>query len=128
MQLAVQAQEYEGVPVLVIAGDLDGVLVDDFEQAMIGAATECDGCVIVELTGVTYIDSQSFGRLLKTHVVLENMGGDVAIVAQESCCVSRIIHTFGADYLLAVFSELDPAAGYLKPLIEARQSELGGAN
>jgi len=31
--------------------------------------------------------------------------------------VSRIIRTFGADYLLGVFDDLDAAVSYLEPLV-----------
>jgi anti-anti-sigma factor len=95
---------------------LDGILIDEFERAVIETAQESCGCVIVDLGDVTYIDSQAFGRLLKAHVVLENSGGDIAI-ATNGAQVSRIIRTFGADYLLGVFADIDSAAGYLKPLV-----------
>jgi anti-anti-sigma factor len=118
MELGIEVREVSGIPVLAIRGDLDGVLVDEFERAVIETAQDSKDCVVVDLTDVTYIDSQSFGRLLKAHVMLERVGGDVAIVAGASQ-VARVIKTFGADYLLAVFDSVDKAAQYLLPLVEA---------
>lgn len=118
MELAVETGEVSGIPVLKFRGDLDGVLVDEFERAVIEAAQDADDCVIVDLGAVTYIDSQSFGRLLKAHVILEGTGGDVAIVAGGTH-VARVIKSFGTDYLLAVFDDVDTAAHYLLPLVEA---------
>jgi anti-anti-sigma factor len=121
MELAVSFGEQSEIPVLAFSGDLDGILVDEFEQAMLEAAQSGPGCVIVDLAGVTYIDSQAFGRLLRTHVRLESQGGDVAIVAGSSQ-VARMVKTFGADYLLAVFDDAESAAGFLTPLIEADEA------
>jgi len=118
MELSVETSECAGIPVLAFTGDLDGVLVDEFERAVIEAAQESVGSVIVDLGKVTYIDSQAFGRLLKAHVVLENAGGDIAITT-NGAEVSRIIRTFGADYLLGVFDDLDGAVSYLEPLVAA---------
>ena len=115
MDVVVETSEFSGIPVLSFKGDLDGILVDEFERAVLEAAHDAAGSVIVDLAGVTYMDSQSFGRLLKAHVVLEHGGGDVAIVAADSN-VARLIHTFGADYLLAVFADVASAAQYLEPL------------
>jgi anti-anti-sigma factor len=116
MNLAFESETVQGVPLLAFRGELDGVFIDEFEQAVIETAQAADNCVIVDLGGVTYIDSQSFGRLLKVHVVLERDGGDIAIVAAASN-VARIIKTFGADYLLAVFEDRNAAADYLLPLL-----------
>ncbi|MDR3686636.1 MAG: STAS domain-containing protein [Coriobacteriia bacterium] len=116
MDLAVVTSQRAGIPVLAFSGDLDGILVDEFERAVIETAQESCGSVIVDLGGVTYIDSQAFGRLLKAHVVLETSGGDIAI-ASSGADVTRIIRTFGADYLLGVFDDVDSAAAYLQPLI-----------
>jgi anti-anti-sigma factor len=120
MELAVETSECVGIPVLAFSGDLDGILVDEFERAVIETAQEASGCVIVDLGRVTYIDSQAFGRLLKAHVVLEQEGGDIAITT-SGANVSRIIKTFGADYLLGVFDDVESAASYLQPLIAAHQ-------
>jgi len=119
MDLTVQTSERSGIPILAFQGDLDGVFVNEFERAVLEAAQEALDCVIVDLGKVTYIDSQTFGRLLKAHVILESSGGDVAIVAGGSD-VARIIRTFGADYLLAVFDDIEPAVQYLQPLVQAR--------
>jgi anti-anti-sigma factor len=120
VELAVELSEVSGIPVLAFSGDLDGILIDEFERAVIESAQDACGCVIVDLGRVTYIDSQAFGRLLKAHVVLEQGGGDVAIVANGTH-TARIITTFGADYLLGVFRDIDSAAQYLEPLAAANK-------
>jgi len=121
VELSVETTELSGIPVLAFGGDLDGTLVNEFEQAVIEAAQDAGRRVIVDLGEVTYIDSRAFGRLLKAHVILEKEGGDLAIVVGDSS-VARVIHAFGADYLLAVFSAMDPAVEYLRSLPPAAES------
>jgi anti-anti-sigma factor len=117
MGLAFEMGQSSGIPVIAFRGELDGVFIGEFEEAVIETAQEAGNCVVVDLSEVTYIDSQSFGRLLKAHVLLENGGGDLAIVAGQTDA-ARIIRTFGADYLLAVFDDRESAAEYLVPLME----------
>jgi anti-anti-sigma factor len=116
MSLAFEVEQASGVPLVAFRGELDGLYVDRFESAMIAAALDSENCVIADLSDVTYIDSQSFGRLLKVHVQLEKIGGDVAVVASGNH-VSRIIKTLGGNYLLAVFDDRESAAEYLLPLM-----------
>ena len=121
VELAFRTEEYSGIPVLAFSGDLDGILIDEFERAVIETAQDARDCVIVDLGGVTYIDSQAFGRLLRAHVTLEAGGGDLAIVSAGTN-VARIIKTFGADYLLGVFDTVESAAEYLDPLVASRDN------
>lgn len=107
--------EASGIPLVAFEGDVDGARVDAFEAAIIEAATSADNCVIVDLRHVTYIDSQSFGRLLKAHINLERLGGDVAIIAGDGD-VARVIRMLGGDCLLGVFDDQDTAVAFLKPL------------
>ncbi len=108
--------EASGIAVVAFEGDVDGARVDAFEAAIVEAATSTDNCVIVDLRKVTYIDSQAFGRLLKAHINLEKVGGDVAIVAGVGD-IARAIKMLGGDCLLGVFDDSDTAVAYLEPLI-----------
>jgi anti-anti-sigma factor len=116
MRFGFAASEVSGIPLVVFEGDVDGETVSSFETAIVDAARDADNCVLVDLQGVTYIDSQAFGRLLKTHISLEREGGDLAIVAGHGD-VARIVRTMGADCLLGVFDAEDSAAAYLLPLL-----------
>ena len=121
MLLRFEMSEVSGIPVIAFEGDLDAVSVDEFEAAVLETAQGADNCVIVDLTGVTYMDSQSFGRLLRAHVFLEREGGDLAIVTGHGNLV-RTINTFGADYLLSVREDREEAAGCLLPLISTERA------
>ena len=120
MALGFAIGSVSGIPVIAFEGDLDGVSCDEFEAAVLETARDADNCVIIDLTGVSYIDSQSFGRLLRAHVFLEEEGGDLAIVAGDTN-LARTIRTFGADYLLSVLEDQEAAADCLRPLIRAQE-------
>jgi anti-anti-sigma factor len=109
-------REVSGIPVVAFEGDVDAATVDQFDTAIAGSAEAADNCVIVDLQRVTYIDSQAFGRLLKVHIALESIGGDLAIVAGDGE-VARIIRVMGGDCLLGVFDDEDSAVAFLSPLM-----------
>jgi len=108
---------YRGISRVSVEGELDSSVSDSFEFTVLDAAARTGSCVIVDLTRVTHVESQPMGRLVKSHVILEQQGGDLAIVC-ASGNVSRVIRTFGFDYMLAVFDDADGAAEYLHPLLE----------
>ena len=116
MAFGYQTREVSGIPLVAFEGDIDSATVSAFENAIVEAAESAHNCVLVDLRAVTYIDSQAFGRMLKTHIALEPLGGDLAIVVGEGD-VARIIKTLGADCLLGVFEDEGSAADFLLPLI-----------
>jgi anti-anti-sigma factor len=116
MDFGFETRQVAGIPLVAVRGDLDGMSVDEFEEAIMGAAQSADNCVVVDLKDATYIDSQSFGRLLRIHVALERVGGDLAIVAGGND-VSRIVRVFSTDCLLGVFDDEESAAAFLLPLL-----------
>jgi anti-anti-sigma factor len=117
MASGIVEDEFGGIPVVRLSGEVDTAARDSLEFAVLDSATTRDHCVIVDLMPVTHVESQALGRLVKAHVVLESEGGDLAIVCAGTN-VSRIIRTFGFDYMLGVFDDVTAAAAYLQPLVE----------
>jgi anti-sigma B factor antagonist len=116
MSFGFVTSETSGIPVVAFEGEVDGASIEPFEAAIIEAAMSADNCVIVDLQKVTYIDSQAFGRLLKAHINLEQVGGDVAIIAGVGD-IARVIRILGGDCLLGVFDDRDTAVAFLEPLL-----------
>ena len=77
--------------------------------------------MIVDLGGVTYIDSQAFGSLLEARMSYWTTLPAATSRLPVAAPVTRIIRTFGADNLLGVFDDVDSAASYLQPLIPHEQ-------
>lgn len=115
MVMELQIGEYEGIPVIEVCGDVDWISCPELETRLMDAAHTSGSCVIVDLTGVDYIESSPLGTLIKAHVTLDRAGGDLAIVCGPSH-VARVIEQFGIDHLLPVFPDMPAAARSLQPL------------
>jgi anti-anti-sigma factor len=113
--MSLQVVQHEGIPVVVVSGDVDWISCPELETNVMRAAQSGGDCVIVDLSKVDYIESSPLGTLIKSHVLLDRAGGDLALVCEPSH-VSRVIKQFGIDHLLPVFSDRTSAAKALIPL------------
>jgi anti-anti-sigma factor len=85
----------DGVTVRV-AGQVD---LDTAEQLAAGLES-CHGTVVVDLAGVTFIDSSGLGTLVRARNRLTSEGGDL-LVAEPTEMVRRLFELTGLSELLA---------------------------
>lgn len=100
-----------------VEGQLDESMTRPFENALLGDSDSDANCVIVDLDDVTYVQSAAVGILLKAHLALERLGGDIAIVC-GSTDVGRLLSQLCIDRLLAVFDDVEGAERFLAPLMD----------
>jgi anti-sigma B factor antagonist len=115
MAVSLEVTEHAGIPVVAVSGDVDWLSCPELESRVMEAARSGGDCVIVDLTKVDYIESSPLGTLIKTHVMLDRAGGDLALVCGPSH-VARVIKQFGIDHLLPVFGDRSSASAALLPL------------
>ena len=116
MGMSVTLAQSEGLPVLSVAGELDWLACEEFEDRILEAAHGCDGCVVVDLSDVTYIESSPLGVLIKLHIVLAREGGDLAVVCRGAH-VTRMVKELGIGHILPIFVDQATAVASLLPLI-----------
>ncbi len=101
--------EYEGVPVVSVAGEIDLYAVPRFRSAMRDA---CAGVspqspVLVDLSDVDFMDSSGLGVLIGYHRELCESGSGLRIVAGEAAMkILRITHL---DDVLGVYDSREAA-------------------
>ncbi len=105
--------------VLVVRGDVDLHVADEFEQALRSAAAETPVTVIVDLSEATFLDSMALGVLLGATKRLRPSGGRLRVVAPGSE-VRRILEITHLDRVFQVDESRAEA------LEAAKASELGG--
>lgn len=100
-------------------GELDAYTVGQFREALRELASEAR--LIIDLSGVPFLDSAGLGALIGGVRRAREAGGDVAV-----CCarpaVSRLLHTTGFDRVAPVTDTLEEAVSQL----EARAEETQG--
>jgi anti-anti-sigma factor len=85
------------LPRLVVDGDVDDRLVDDFTDAIFKTISDAHGSVVLDLSGVTYFGSNGIGALITADALAHDHGVELTI--EPSRIVRRVLEVTGlADF------------------------------
>ena len=114
VELSVSRQSVGGYPVVAVSGEVDvysaPALKDSITDLLDSGATT----VVVDLSGVAFLDSTGLGALVEARTATSNAGGALPLV----CSQERIIKLFtitGLDEVFAIHPSVDEAVESLKP-------------
>ena len=100
MDLVVRQEDHGGVPVVSFAGELDLTTVPRARDALVQVATLHPGqTVVVDLDGVSFLDSVGLGVLVGGLRRLRTTDGDLVLV----CTTPRLLDLFNLTRLDRVF-------------------------
>ena len=92
-------------------GDLESFTVSQFRQAL---AEMADGsCLVIDLSGVPFIDSAGLGALIGGIRRTRERGGVVAVACSRPTLV-RLLRNTGFDRIVTVADTVDEAAASLE--------------
>jgi anti-sigma B factor antagonist len=107
MDLVVRQEDHGGVPVLSLAGELDLTTVPQARDALVRASAMHPGqTVVVDLDGVSFLDSMGLGVLVGGLRRARAAGGDLVLV----CSTPRLLDVFALIHLDRIF-EIFPSVG-----------------
>jgi len=87
------------VPHLVVDGDVDDRLVDDFTDAIFKVVVDAQSTAVLDLTGVTHFGANGIGALITGKALAHDHG--VELVVEPSRIVRRVLVIVGlADYFV----------------------------
>jgi anti-sigma B factor antagonist len=116
--LTLTRAEDRGVHVLTVSGNVDDVVESTFRDALATAVAGANSPLILDLTGVTYIDSNGLGALIRTQRQMNARPDKLYLVV----CDPRTRRTFsalGLNKLFDLYETLKAAtAAALKELCE----------
>ncbi|HEX6346468.1 STAS domain-containing protein [Umezawaea sp.] len=104
--LGVDHREERGAVVVAVAGEVDVVTVPDLEER-IDAVVREDLPLVLDLAGVTFLDSTGLSALVRCHRRGLLGGGFRLVVANRA--VSRPLELTALDDLLEVYPTLEAA-------------------
>ncbi len=78
-QLLINSSDADGTRTLVVQGDVDGATVDQFREAL-ARASSTSGNVVIDLSGVPFIDSSGLGALVRALRSAQEAGGSFQVV------------------------------------------------
>lgn len=102
------------VGLVSVSGELDLFTRDEFERALAGAQTGDRSSLIVDCSGVSFIDSSAIGVLTERALRLKSHGGALYVVSQDPRTI-RVFEITGVDRIFQRVPTLHAALEELVP-------------
>lgn len=111
LTISVLARESKERPytLVALAGEVDMTNRQQMQEVLESELSANPRMLIVDMSGLTFIDSSALKVLLKCTRQMSEAGGVLRVVRPQGA-VARIFHFTRADQLLAVYDSLDLAA------------------
>lgn len=107
-KLEIAQQEQDGWAILSALGEIDLASVDLLETSLAGVTASGTEKVLIDLTGVTFLDSTGLRTLLSAHIRLAEAGGTLALVVSGGP-VERLLDITGVGSTLNIHPSLEAA-------------------
>ncbi|HOY66547.1 MAG TPA: STAS domain-containing protein [Candidatus Ozemobacteraceae bacterium] len=108
-RLQITAEQVLGVVTIAADGEVDVYTLGKLKEAVTMALSTGLAHLVIDLGGVTYMDSSGLGLLLGLHKQLEKARGRL-IVTGPSAAVREVFRVTNADRLLKVMNTREEAA------------------
>ena len=92
----------DGVAVVVLSGEVDLYTAPRFKEVLFQAIDEGGSLVVVDLSGVSFIDSTALGVLVSGGRRLEQTAGALAIGCPDEK-IRRILEITGLDTVFGIY-------------------------
>ncbi|MCX6343996.1 MAG: STAS domain-containing protein [Armatimonadetes bacterium] len=113
IRLDSELRKIDDAEVLEIKGEIDVYTAPQFKEAIDGVLSRGQKRLIINMAGVTYMDSSGFGALLSATKRLRPVGGTVSLV-QCNNAIDRILKTTRLDSVFHMFDSVDDAVAAAK--------------
>ena len=122
LTVSVTARESAGEPftLVEIAGEADVTNTDELRRLLDEEVAQEPRTLIVDLSGLRFMDSSALHALLRVNRSLDRQGGVLALVSPQAA-VAKILRLTTADRLIPVFDSVAEAASGLPPRVAARR-------
>lgn len=103
----------EGCCVVYATGEIDVAVADRFQRELEQAMTDCAPWLLVDLSGVTFMDSTALSALVSAYHHAAGHGGCLG-VAGGSDRVARLLHVTQLDRVLPTYPSLAAAGDFVQ--------------
>ncbi|MHB0977379.1 MAG: STAS domain-containing protein [Candidatus Aquicultorales bacterium] len=126
--LSVKVSEAKGGHIVSVVGECDistAPVLKDVLQSLVIPAIDKPARVVVDLRGMTYMDSSAFWVLAAANRKVTERGGGLALVAGAGQPILRVIKLLNMDRIMGVFSTPEEA---LSNLSESKKDSVKAGN
>jgi len=114
IRLATATKEVDGYTILVLNGEVDVYTAPQFREAIDKVLTQGQLHLILEMSGISYIDSSGFGILLSAIKRIRPKGGTVNLIACNAA-IDRVLRITKLNTVFNVVDTLDQVLTAVKP-------------
>ncbi len=108
IRLETEITEIEGIKVLKVAGEIDVYTAPQFKDAVNKVIGSGQKYLIIDMSGVTYMNSSCFGTLISATKRLRPQGGSVLLVKCNTG-IDRILKITRLNTVFNTFSSIEEA-------------------
>ncbi|MGC8511902.1 MAG: STAS domain-containing protein [Acidimicrobiales bacterium] len=109
----------DGFSICRPAGELDAFTVAQFRQVLADVASAKK--LVIDLSGVPFIDSAGLGALIGGIRRTRELGGDVAVACDRPTLV-RLLKTTGFDRIVSVTDNVEQAKSSLRTAVDPQDA------
>src|SRR5688572_11260193 len=102
LRLGTEIRQVSGVPVLSVTGEIDIYTAPLFKQAVVNLVSDGNKDIIIDLSGVTFMDSSGFGTLLGATKRLRPLGGGLHLVGPNNT-IQRMLRLTHLDSIMRIY-------------------------
>lgn len=108
---SVTARESAGEPytLVTLSGEADVTNNDQLRDLLDAEVAKQPSHLIVEMSGLRFMDSSALHALLRANRALDRQGGVLSLVSPQEA-VARMLHLTAADRLVPVYDTVEEAA------------------
>jgi anti-sigma B factor antagonist len=110
-ELSIEGHAMGDRTVLSVRGELDLYTAPALRDRVLAAADEGQRRLVIDLSGVPFMDSSGLGVIVACLKRLRETGGDLALVTAPGSPPSKLLSLTGLDRAIPTFSTPDEAFG-----------------
>jgi anti-sigma B factor antagonist len=108
MQLRTEVVDISGWTVVSVYGELDVATAPDMREQLIELVNEGRAHLVLDLSGVDFLDSTGLGMIVSALKRARTHGGDLRLVSTESR-ITRLFEITGLDRAVPLLPTVDAA-------------------
>lgn len=109
----IRDDDVQGVPVVVIAGELDVATAAPLRNRLQELLEEGQSTIVVDLLDVTFLDSTAIGVLVGALKACRAVGGDLLLAVTEPR-IAKVLEITGLDEVFSIHPSVHGAATSLR--------------
>lgn len=112
---SVRVEERDGIPVVIMTGEVDIVNAAEIGGQLFGAAPNSAVGLVVDLSGVSYLDSRGVHLLFELANRLRTRHQQMQLVVPARALIRRVLLLTHVDAVVPLQQSVDEAVRALKP-------------